>query len=263
MFLNFGMQNNKMKFGCDNCDHCAVCCKGWDIDLSTEDIRTLAGLGYDPKDFLDFEPVLKVKTVGREKNCIFLDKENMCVIEKKHGHAAKPHTCKQYPKMKPEALKEKDYFFYEYGGKTFSRDLLVKMLEKLKASHSKHLFEALLHELEKLSRHKVRYIDLFNYDEAKNPSGFGKMMARRRVDEMISLKFSEDDIEEFRKIGKSEMLDVGKMIEELQNGIPGSEALNPNLPEMLLAYFHLLHNEEPRDAKAIAAYFFRWNAKRF
>jgi hypothetical protein len=53
------------------------------------------------------------------------------------------------------------------------------------------------------------------------------------------------------------------MIEEMQKRIPGDEALNPNLPEMLLAYFYLLQKNEPKDPGKLAKYFFEWNSKRF
>ena len=38
-----------MKFGCSetSCTNCGACCKGWDIELSKEDIRTIAKKGYD------------------------------------------------------------------------------------------------------------------------------------------------------------------------------------------------------------------------
>jgi Fe-S-cluster containining protein len=252
-----------MEYGCDKCSHCAACCKGWDIELSKEDIRELAKLGYDIKEFLEVRPAPRMKVVGKEKNCIFLDKEKMCVLEKKHGHKAKPHTCRHYPEISAEKIKEKDYFFFEYGGKIFARDVLVRMMDGLKVAGKHQLFERLLHELEKLGRHKVHYVDVFNYDEKKNPSALSKMLARRRVDDIIAVKFGREEKEEFGRLEKNKELDTKRMIEEMQKRIPSGEAINPNLPDMLLAYFYFLQHEEPRDARSAAAYFFEWNAKRF
>ncbi len=252
-----------MKFGCDSCDHCGLCCKVWDIELSKEDIRNLVNLGYDLRDFLVLEPVPRIKMVGKEKNCIFLDEENMCILEKKHGKHAKPHTCRHYPDIKPEKLKENDYFFYEYGGRVFTRDLMNRMLENLKRTSKPYLFEMLLEELETLRKQKEKYVDIFNYDDTKKPSGFRKSLMKRRVKKIISKKFREDDRKEFETIEKRKRLNIQKLIEEIQKRIPGSDAVNPNLPEMLLAYFYLLQESEPRDPKRLAEYFFEWNAKRF
>jgi Fe-S-cluster containining protein len=55
-----------MKFGCDTCDNCGLCCKDWDIELSKEDIRTIIGLGYDPKNFLVLDPVPRMRMVKRK-----------------------------------------------------------------------------------------------------------------------------------------------------------------------------------------------------
>jgi Fe-S-cluster containining protein len=252
-----------MQYGCKECSHCAACCKGWHIELSKEDIRSLAKLGYGLKEFLDVKPVPRMKVVGKEKSCIFLDKENMCVLEKKHGHGAKPHTCRHYPDINTEKIKEKDYFFFEYGGKIFARDVLVRMMDGLKTAEKHQLFERLLHELEKLGRHKIHYVDVFNYDEKKNPSALGKMLARRRVEDIIAVKFGREEREEFGRLEKNRQLNTKRMVEEMQKRLPGDDAINSNLPDMLLAYFRFLQQEEPRDAKKTAAYFFEWNAKRF
>lgn len=252
-----------MKFGCETCNHCALCCKGWDIELTKEDIRSLAGLGYKLGDFLEIRASPIMKTVGKERNCIFLDRENMCVLEKKHGHEAKPHTCKQYPKIKLQSLTEKDYFFYEYGGKTFPRDFFVRMLDRLKDTSAKELFNVLLFRLEKLRKQKAKYIDSFNYNDNRRHSELSKALARRRIKKLASVKFKKDDKEEFGRIEKTKKINVKKLIEGVQKKIPQSDALNPNLPEMLLAYLLVLQKSEPKDAKRLAEYFFEWNSKRF
>lgn len=254
-----------MKFGCESCDNCGLCCKDWDIELSKEDIRMLVDLGYHPKDFLVLDPVPRMKMVRREneKICVFLDKENMCVLQKRHGKHAKPHTCKQYPEIKTEKIKEKDYFFYEYGGKTFTRDVMIKILENLKRTSKPYLFEMLLEELEMIKKQRERYVDFFNYDEIKKASGMGKSLARSRIKKILSKKFREDDKEEFGKIEGRKKLNVHDMVEEIRKRIPDEDALNPNLPEMLLAYFYLVQTSETKDPKRLAGYFFEWNAKRF
>ncbi len=254
-----------MKFGCDTCDHCGLCCKGWDIELSKEDIRAIAGLGYSLKDFLVLDPVPRMKMVdsGKEKICVFLDGENMCVLQKEHGKEAKPHTCRQYPEIKTEKIKERDYFYYEYGGKTFTRDIMIRILENMKRTSKPYLFEMLLDELEMIRKQRGTYVDLFNYDVVKRTSGIGKSLARRRTRRTLSKKFREEDRKEFDKIEKRKRLNVHDMVEEMKKKIPGEDALNPNLPEMLLAYFYMLQTGEPGDPGRLAEYFFEWNAKRF
>ncbi len=171
-----------MKFSCEhNCDHCRLCCQGWDIDLAKEDIRTIVSFGYSPKYFLEFEPVLKMKTKGKDRDCVFLDRDDLCKLEKRHGHEAKPHACKQFPRMSTETIKEKDYFFYEYRGRTLTRDIFIKILDRVMPAKSDEVFDALLGELERLPKHGHRYVDVFNYDEKKKPSFLGKASARGTV----------------------------------------------------------------------------------
>lgn len=260
-----------MKFGCDNCNHCALCCKGWDIELTKEDIRALAGLGYKLEHFLEIKgsrgtlgsPIMR--KAGKERNCIFLDGENMCVLEKKHGHEAKPHTCKLYPKIRAEKLSEKDYFFYEYGGKTISRDMLASLLEPLKAADRSVLFETLLSGLEKLKKHKSKYVDLFNFEARRKGSFLSARSAKRKTRRLVYAKVREDDAQEFLQIEPADSFDVRKFVEHLQKGLADEKEhpLNPNLPEMLLAYLYATKKGPPRDEKAMADYFFRWNDKRF
>jgi Fe-S-cluster containining protein len=263
------MEKTERRFGCETCDHCALCCKGWDIELTKEDIRSLAGLGYRLGDFLEIRSTGRslgppiMRTAGKERNCIFLDGENMCVLEKRHGHDAKPHTCKLYPKIRPEALAEKDYFFYEYGGKTFPRDFFAKMLDRVKDTSEKELFSVLLYRLEKLRKQKAKYIDHFNYNDNRRHSELKKAFSRRRVRKLSRAKFRKDDVEGFGGIKGRKNFNVRVFVETLQKGIPRSDAINPNLPEMLLAYLLFVQKSEPKDAKAMAEHFFAWNGKRF
>lgn len=250
------------RFTCDKCNHCGFCCREWDIELSKEDIRSLVGLGYDHREFLVPGPVPKMKLRGRSKDCFFLDDETMCTLEKLHGYEAKPHTCKLYPDVRIEKINEKDYFFYDYGGKTFSRDVMMEILDKLKKIKIPFLFEMLLDEMEILRKQKDKYVDVFNYDDSVKPSDIRKMLARRSAKKLAACKFREDDLEEFRKINNKKT-DVRRMINRIQEKIPTNEALNPNLPEMLLAFFCLLSENEEKDGGKLADYFVRWNAKRF
>jgi len=252
-----------VKSGCENCDNCALCCKGWDIELSKEDIRSLAALGYILGDFLETKPQPRMKAVGKERDCIFLDKESRCVLEKRHGHSAKPHTCRHYPRMNAERIKEKDYYFYEYAGRTLSRDVLVKMLERLKNAGEDELFEVLLFQLEKLRKHRGSYIDAFNYDDRRRHSELSKAFAARRLKKLARSRVRGDDTVDFGKIAMRRKFDTARFIETLQEKLRKGEGINPNLPDMLLAYLFAIKNAEPRDAKALAAYFFEWNAKRF
>jgi Fe-S-cluster containining protein len=251
------------RFGCETCNHCAICCRGWDIELTKEDIRTLAGLGYRLGDFLEIKASPIIKTVGRQRNCTFLDGGNMCVLEKRHGHAAKPHTCRLYPKISSEALARNDYFFYEYGGKTLSRDMLSGILGTLADVHPEDLFNALLFRLEKMRKQKAKYVDVFNYDARRRHSDLSKALARSRIRKLARRKMRGEDLEALRGIETRTSFEVGKFLAALQKRLGGSDAINPNLPEMLLAYLLVLRREQPREAKKLAEYFFEWNAKRF
>lgn len=254
-----------IKPACETCDNCGLCCKNWDIELSKEDVRKLVHLGYDTSEFLELKPVPRMRMVssGNDRKCIFLDDKNMCVLQKSHGKEAKPHTCRQYPQARPPKPGERDYFFYEYGGKTITRDVLVRMLGHLKRTSMPYLFEMLLDELEILKKQSGKYVDFFNYDDTRHGSGLGRSLSRRRIKRLATLKFRDDDREEFGKIKKRDGLDVRKLIGEIQKGIPTESALNHNLPDMLLAYFYILGSSEPKEAKALADYFFHWNGKRF
>jgi len=78
------------------CNGCGRCCKYWKIALNIKDIKTLQRLGFKIKDFvgLDVEnPILKMK----KGKCIFLDKNDKCIIQKKFGHDSKPDVCKSFP----------------------------------------------------------------------------------------------------------------------------------------------------------------------
>jgi len=263
LLFKISLPNKIMKFGCDDCNNCGACCRELHIELSKEDIRKLVELGYVPDDFLELKPIPRTKLVGKEKNCVFLNDEIMCTIEKNHGHESKPHGCILYPRFNPDEMNKNDYFFYEYGGKTLTRDILIKMLGRLRKTSRAFLFEMLLDELETIRKQDNRYVDIFNYDDEKRGSDLGKRLARRRISKMLPKKFRDEDSEEFGKIKKAKEFDVRMFMNEICKGVPGKDALNPNMPDMLLAFFRMLRDEEPREAKALAEYFFEWNGKRF
>ncbi|MCX6817648.1 MAG: YkgJ family cysteine cluster protein [Candidatus Aenigmarchaeota archaeon] len=252
-----------MNYGCDNCTNCGACCTGLDIELSKEDIRSLVSLGYKLEDFLETEPVPMLKTSPGKRRCIFLDNKNFCAIHGRHGHAAKPHTCRHYPKMTQEALSQRDYRFFKYGGKTLSRDVLANILASMKDVHESELFKSLLFRLEKLRKQKASYIDTFNYDDNRRHSELRKTFARRRAIKLAKAKVRSDDIAEFAAITKRRSFDSSGFTGELRARLMKGEGHNHNLPEMLLAYLYAIKKAEPRDAKAAAKYFFEWNAKRF
>jgi Fe-S-cluster containining protein len=254
-----------LKYGCDNCDHCALCCKGWDIELTKEDIRSLASLGYKLDHFLEIKESPIMKTKGKERNCIFLDRENLCVLEKRHGHEAKPHTCKLYPKIRTERLAEKDYFFFEYGGKTFTRDVFSSLLDPLKHEDASRLYERLLAGLEKVKKQKPRYVDRFNFDGKRNGSFLSARSAKRKTRMLVYSRVGEDDSLEFLQLKPRKGFDPGKFVTHLQKGLEENRerTLNPNLPEMLLAFLYATKKGQPRDEKAMSDFFFRWNDKRF
>lgn len=252
-----------MNYGCDNCTNCGACCTGLDIELSKEDIRSLVSLGYKLGDFLETKHVPILKTSPGKRRCVFLDSKNLCVIHKRHGHAAKPHTCIHYPRITPEALSQRDYIFFKYGGKTLSRDVLDGILASMKDTHESELFEALLFRLEKLRKQNASYIDTFNYDDNRHHSELRKAFARRRAVKLAKAKVRSDDIAEFAAIAKRRNFDSSGFISELRESLLKGEGRNHNLPEMMLAYLYAIKNAEPRDARSLAKHFFEWNAKRF
>ncbi|MCK5022911.1 MAG: YkgJ family cysteine cluster protein [Candidatus Aenigmarchaeota archaeon] len=254
-----------MKFGCGEttCANCGACCRGWDIELSKEDIRTIAKKGYDINRFLSTDPMPRMKNVGKEKNCIFLDKNNFCVIHTRHGHDVKPNTCKQYPKLDKERMKECDYAFYRHSKTTFSRDIMITILDNLKRVRKEDLFQMFLEELDTVRKQGKKYVDVFNYDDTKKASGLRNFIFERTAKRTINVKLTEREREEFKKIELTDKLDVAVLMEELKKKIPENIASNENLPKMLLAFFYLIQNEEPRDAAGLVNYFFEWNAKRF
>jgi Fe-S-cluster containining protein len=206
---------------------------------------------------------MKMWKFNNDMSCIFLDENNRCEIHAKHGQEAKPHTCRLYPEFDKKKVADRDYFFYEYGGKVFTRDLMAKMLNNLKRTSKPYLFEMFLDELELLKKQRGKYVDFFNFDDSKRPSALGKSFARRKAKKTLEKKFKDEERKEFKDMDIRAKLNVRELIEEIQKGIPTDQALNPNFPEMLLAYFYLLHVSNPRDSKALADHFFRWNSKRF
>jgi Fe-S-cluster containining protein len=255
-----------MNYGCDSrdsCTNCGACCTGLDIELSKEDIRSLVSLGYKLEHFLETEPVPMLRTSPGKMRCIFLDSKNFCAIHKRHGHDAKPHTCRHYPKITTEALSQRDYRFFKYGGKTLSRDVLANILASMKNVHESELFKSLLFRLEKLRKQKATYIDTFNYDDNKHHSELRKAFAGRRAVKLAKAKVRDEDVGEFAAIAKRRSFDVSGFTGELRESLLKGEGHNHNLPEMMLAFFYAIKNAEPRDAKALARHFFEWNAKRF
>lgn len=254
-----------MRTGCSQteCVHCAACCRGWDIALSKEDIRTLVRKGYDISRFLELDPVPRARTAGKNDNCVFLDRRNLCVIHTRNGRDSKPVVCRQYPEPDRKELDNHDFAFYRHGGKVFTRDVMVTILDHLKRVRKEDLFQMFLEELDSVRKQENSYVDVFNYDDTKKASGLRNFIYERRAKKTLKEKFAEEDRNEFEKIQKAKELDIPALMENIKKRIPDKRAGNENLPEMLLAYFYLLQKEKPRDSEALAEYFFGWNEKMF
>lgn len=78
------------------CNQCGRCCKFWTITLNKGDIKTLSDISYSPNSFAEANKgIINIKM--KKQNCFFLDKNNLCEIEKKHGYKYKPEVCKNFP----------------------------------------------------------------------------------------------------------------------------------------------------------------------
>jgi Fe-S-cluster containining protein len=86
-----------------SCISCGRCCGIWDIPITPQEkarIERLKIPGFDFKTQNYFIPVkghrlFVIKKDG--KSCVFLDKDNYCVIHKHHGEAVKALACRMYP----------------------------------------------------------------------------------------------------------------------------------------------------------------------
>lgn len=85
------------------CSH--TCCSGWAINLTKSDYKRLKNLGIDIQhnaSIFDKDNNLtyaRMKVFADTKNCAFLDENNLCKIQKAHGHEAIPYICRIYPRI--------------------------------------------------------------------------------------------------------------------------------------------------------------------
>ena len=79
------------------CDKCGKCCKGkLAIYLKIKDIKGLKKRGYETDSFTEVKNgIARLKKVKNQ--CSFLDKDNLCLIQKKYGFNEKPEVCRNFP----------------------------------------------------------------------------------------------------------------------------------------------------------------------
>jgi len=140
------------------CRGCGECCRNpWRIILNVEDIKKITKLGYPIDNFVVVKTGNAEFKRKQDLSCVFLGKDNLCLIHKKHGYQYKANTCKKFPVnelvcgeiksiqkfKKPEKLRIADSFFhinrkYIYH-KTFA-NLMNRLDENLFDSYCNILF---------------------------------------------------------------------------------------------------------------------------
>ncbi len=84
-----------------SCSLCGKCCRGWLVPVTPDEKDRISRLRLsgDYSEAFDVHPVRKgmfiLKKLG--KDCIFLGRDNKCIIHSEHGHEAKPLACRLYP----------------------------------------------------------------------------------------------------------------------------------------------------------------------
>ncbi|MBN2043168.1 MAG: YkgJ family cysteine cluster protein [Candidatus Aenigmarchaeota archaeon] len=223
---------------CSKCTHCGFCCRRWDIYLSKEDIRKIAGLNYPIRHFLRLNPHPVLKMTGKKGDCVFLNKDVKCELHLKHGYKSKPFSCRVYPEQVKRPFSGKnDYLFFEYGKKTITRDLLIGMLDSLKNVGINDFFDVFSEKMKTIESQDERFLDLFNFNENKkgaimNP--FWKLNLRLWV-----RKIEKKDIEDLKALGGG-FFDPKEFIGSLQDMIRKNKIIYPNLPEKMMRFFYLL-----------------------
>lgn len=98
-------QNDILLYPAQNysCITCGKCCRLWDVPVTKtekEKIEKLKISGLPAEIKKCFRPDRKRKIFLIEKHrgkCVFLNEDNLCLIHKVHGEAAKPLACRLYP----------------------------------------------------------------------------------------------------------------------------------------------------------------------
>ena len=90
--------NYSKKFNCiaDKCKH--NCCKGWQIAVDKKTADKYLSLSNDNNRFKNCLDGQFFKMI--DKNCPFLDSDNLCHIIKNYGDKALCKTCKTHPRFK-------------------------------------------------------------------------------------------------------------------------------------------------------------------
>jgi len=215
------------------------CCKLWPIELSKGDIRKLVKAGYPLKKFLITKPTPRLKQIGKEKRCLFLEEDGRCEIHRKFGKQNKPYACRKFPHNKIKASKEDtDFVFYQYAGKIFTRDILMLILKNLQKCKKEDLFREFTIQIEGLKAQKDEYIDIFNYKPTK-PLFTG-----------LAIYLASLDIAEWVKIRKANIIFSKKgrynpiFIKMLIKAIDENKFMNPDFPKTLQRFFYLLRDSE-------------------
>jgi Fe-S-cluster containining protein len=245
------------RWGCRKCVHCGFCCREWDIYLSKYDIRKLVKLGYPLKDFLILKPYPRLRLVGKRKNCIFLDEKNLCEIQKNHGYISKPYSCQKFPERIAKVPKGEDYLFYKYEGKTFTRDILILMLEKLK-SQKNQFFSLFYTQLESLRVQRENYVDTFNYEDRR----IGMSSKLTRLIRLLRLwSWARNVKSDFLESKCESEADSEKFISLIQELIRKNKFLHPDFPLKLLRFFYVIRsvdrNVSPEDLTTSLVRFIR------
>ncbi len=94
-------------YDCQNCP--ARCCRfPWQIQLSKAEEMSLRKLDWVQARLKQFQVdfiainaensvMPRVEYKKGDRGCFFLDEDNLCLLQKKEGHAALPKTCQAYP----------------------------------------------------------------------------------------------------------------------------------------------------------------------
>jgi len=133
------------------CDQCGRCCTKWKITLNIDDIKKLEKLGYKRDYFAEVSGGLpQFKQI--KKRCIFLDKDNLCIIQKKHGFKHKPEVCKDFPyqdlvcgypgieKKKKKKKKHRTDVFFHISKKAIPEKIFISLLKDIETN--KPLYES-------------------------------------------------------------------------------------------------------------------------
>jgi len=134
------------------CDACGECCKNpWAIHLNVEDIKKIRALGYPVSSFVRIRDEHAEFKRKPDFGCVFLDKDNLCKIHKKHGFNYKAEVCQNFPygefvcgkvvKGKPAKVKIRNSraLFFGFNDKYISAALFAKLVNKIDGK--KPLFE--------------------------------------------------------------------------------------------------------------------------